>query len=101
MSVVSKAVIITTSMPGSTYFSRSSTSMPDMPAIANVQHRDVNLVLLGQFDRGGAVAGHEDVVIVLENDPERLARPVFVIHNQQRAFAPGLRRRLRQRRHCV
>ena len=41
------------------------------------------------------------LIIVLENDPQRLARPVFVIDNQQRAFAPRLRRRLRQRRHCV
>ena len=33
VSVVSNAVIITASMSGFTYFSRSSTSMPDMPAM--------------------------------------------------------------------
>jgi TRAP-type C4-dicarboxylate transport system permease small subunit len=45
VSVVSKAVIITTSIVGSTNFSRSRTSMPDMPAIQISAPRHQLLIL--------------------------------------------------------
>ena len=56
---------------------------------ADVQHRHVNFVFLRQFDRRRPVLGHQQIIIVLENDAQRLARPLLVIHNQQRALAPG------------
>ena len=37
----------------------------------------------------GPVAGHEQIVIVLENDLQRLARALLVIHDQQRAAPLG------------
>ena len=36
---------------------------------ANVQHGGINPVCLGQFDCRRAIAGHQDMVIILENDP--------------------------------
>ena len=37
---------------------------------ANVQHRHVDPVLLGQFDRRGAVAGQQDIIFILKDDPQ-------------------------------
>ena len=61
---------------------------------ADVQHRHVNVMFLRQLNRRRAVLGHEQVVVVLENYPQRLARAVFVVHNQQRAALFGGRGRL-------
>src|ERR1019366_8751733 len=59
---------------------------------ANVQHRHVNEMLLRQINRRWSVLGHQHIVFVLENNPQRLSRPVLVVHNQQRAAAFAKRR---------
>ena len=56
------------------------------PGHADVQHRRVHGMLLHQFDGFVAVVRQQDVVVVLEDDAERLPRALFVVHDQQRTF---------------
>ncbi len=60
---------------------------------ADVQDRHVNVVLLRQFNRRRPVLGHQQIVIVLENHPQRHPRPFLVVHDQQRAAPFGRCRR--------
>ena len=53
---------------------------------ADVRDGDVNLVLLGQLDGAAAVVGHEQIVFILEDDAQRLPRPLLIIDDEKRAF---------------
>ena len=59
---------------------------------ANVQHGHVNGMFLRQLNRRWPVLGHQHVVFVLENDPQRLPRTILIVHHQQRAAAFAQRR---------
>ena len=85
--MVSKAVNITTSMLGINVFQPLQHLDAGHGRHVDVEDGDIHLGLLGQFDGAGAVPGHEDLVIVLEDDPQRLAHGIFVIHDQKGAFA--------------
>jgi hypothetical protein len=39
--------------------------------------------LPGEFNGAFAVAGHEEMVFILEHDAQRLARAFFIIHDQE------------------
>ena len=43
-------------------------------------------MLFGQFDGPVSAVGQQNVVIVLEDDAQGLARAFLVVHNQQGAF---------------
>ena len=68
---------------------------------ANIQNGHINLVVLGQLDGGGAVGGHQHLVFVLEDDPQRLPRTFLVIHDQERALAAEWFGRFRRRHDII
>src|ERR1051326_2747556 len=75
---------------------------------ADVKHRDIDAVILGQFDCGGAVGSGQNVVIVLEDELQGHSRPLFVVNNEKSASTSwcfrryggiGMEGRSRGRRH--
>ena len=56
---------------------------------ADVQHRHVNRMFLRQLNRRRPVLGHQQIVFILENNAQRLARAVLVVHNQQQTASLG------------
>ena len=61
-------------------------------AHADIQHRYIDFVFLRQLDGSGAIAGKEQLVIVLEDHLQRLPRAFFIIHDQQGGLAHGASR---------
>jgi hypothetical protein len=52
----------------------------------DVEHGDIDRVLPREFQCVGAIRGNQDMIIVLEDDFQRLARSFLVIDDQQSRF---------------
>ncbi len=53
----------------------------------NIEDRDIDRMFHRDGDPVFAVAGDEHFIVILKNDPERLPRSLFVVHDQQRRLA--------------
>ena len=53
------------------------------PGHADVQHRNINSVVLRQIDRGWTVVSHKDLIVLFENHAHGLPWPLLIIHDQQ------------------